>query len=584
MINTPPPVSFETITSNSATYIPTTSTSVPAASVAGLRRGANIIYVVAVDDMQNYSPTNRVYKTFYLNSSIPNPPKNISIADSSIKDVSIWRAAIVWDEPDYKGTGDLTYHIDRSEDGVNWRRIAETRSFAFIDTVEESKRYYWRVGSSDNSDESIKSPSFSNAVTIIPRGKYTVPPNLTSGPSTSNITTTKARVTWTTSRTGDSKVAYGLSSGNYFDSELSTSAHVTEHNIDLTNLKPGTKYYYVSKWTDEDGNTGISPESTFETEPPPKVKDVRLTNLGISSVNINFTTTNASKARIYYGTTTAFGGVREIATSTQETTYTIQLDNLLDGTKYYYEIKTFDAEDEEYESLILDFETLPRPRVSNVLVRQVAKTAEATLFVTWESNTEVSSIVTFYPENNPTLARDNVNVDLRKGEHQILIKGLFPDTNYIIAVRGRDILGNEAVSDSITVKTSTDNRPPQITNLKIEGTNSKADSNSRNVTSQLVVSWTTDEPATSQVEYGEGTGNTYNKSSQEDKNLSFNHVVIISGLDPSKVYHLRAVSKDEAGNLGTSIDHVTITPKATDSAFYLVMVTLQEAFGFLNNL
>ena len=63
-----------------------------------------------------------------------------------------------------------------------------------------------------------------------------------------------------------------------------------------------------------------------------------------------------------------------------------------------------------------------------------------------------------------------------------------------------------------------------------------------------------------------------------------NHMIVIGNLSPSKVYHLRALSKDKADNLGTSLDLVTITPKITDSAFGLVVTNLQEAFGFLGGL
>ena len=103
-------------------------------------------------------------------------------------------------------------------------------------------------------------------------------------------------------------------------------------------------------------------------------------------------------------------------------------------------------------------------------------------------------------------------------------------------------------------------------------------------TAQLLVSWNTDEAGASQVEFGEGTGTTYAQKSQEDANLTLNHLVIISGLTPSKVYHLKALSKDKASNMGESIDTVTITPKATENALNLVVSNLQEAFGFLGNI
>ena len=270
-----------------------------------------------------------------------------------------------------------------------------------------------------------------------------------------------------------------------------------------------------------------------------------------------------------YGQTGSFGGVKEIATSTSETTYTAELTGLDDGTKYYYKINTFDSEGDEYEGTILDFKTLPRPKISSVRVQQVAGTAQSTILITWTTNTEVSSIVTYYPQGEPSAARDEVNVALTKGNHRMIIRGLKPQTDYILLVKGRDKIGNEAVSDTQRLTTATDTRPPQIAGLHVEGavvppTTSAAQES----TAQLIVSWNTDEPSSSQVEFGEGTGTTYSQKTQKDNNLTFNHLVIISGLSPSKVYHLRAISQDKAGNIGNSIDTVTITPKATDLVTY----------------
>lgn len=148
----------------------------------------------------------------------------------------------------------------------------------------------------------------------------------------------------------------------------------------------------------------------------------------------------------------------------------------------------------------------------------------------------------------------------------LILFSLFPQTNYALIVKGRDKAGNEASSDTNRFTTETDTRPPMISELNIEGSNIPPIGGSvQETTTQLVVSWDTDEPATSQVEFGEGTGTVYSQKTQEDSNLTFNHLVVISGLTPSKVYHLRAVSKDEANNETRSIDSVTITPKATES-------------------
>lgn len=582
MFNTTPPSQLSTITSNSATYKSTTGRSISAGRMPGLIKGTNTIYVVAVDDNNNYSQSNSIRADFVLDTELPDPPSNVTVADNSIKSASLWRASIVWEAPSYKGTGDLTYVVQRSVDGDEWEDVTTTTGNAYVDTVSESKQYYWRVGTMDNSDESIAAPSYSSAVTLTPKGAYTEPADLTSNPAASNITTTDATISWTTSRESDSRVLYGLKSGSYFEAEPSKSDQVTQHSIPLDNLEPGTKYFYKVRWTDEDGNTGESDEYDFATAPPPEVKNVEVSSIGVSTAIVNFTTTNASQAKVYFGPSTDFGGVRELSTSQLESTYTVELTELQDGTEYYYRINTIDSEGNEYEGTILRFQTLPRPVVSNIQVEQISNTAQTSIVVTWQSNTPITSVVTYYPQNQPELVRDQVDISLADDDHSMIIKGLFPDTTYLLRVSGRDAIGNEAVSEPITVTTALDSRPPAISALSVEGANIDTVRDLANP-SQLIVSWTTDEPSTSQIEFGEGTGTSYTQQTQEDMTLSFNHVVVIPNLSPSKVYHLRAISRDSAGNESRSVDTVTITPKATDQALDLVITNLRDAFGFLGD-
>lgn len=585
MVNTSPPSTLATLQSNSATYIDNgTSTTVAAAALSNVNKGSNTVYVVAVDDADtpNYSPSNYISGAFTLNSTDPDNVSGLVASDSSIKSLSQWNVTLTWAAPTYQGAGNLTYLIYRSSDGTSFTQVGSTTGLSYVDNTPSSALYYYKLYTKDGANATS---SGTNAVSITPTGKWTTAPSLDSGPSVGSITTKKATIAWTTSRSSDSKVQYGTSSGSYGDVEPSNSSQVSSHSIQLTGLNPGTTYYYKAKWTDEDGNTGTSEEKNFTTAAAPTVKDVVAKNIGLSSAIIQFTSKDASKVKIYYGTTTSFGGAKEISTSTSETTYTAELTGLLDGTKYYYKINTFDSDNSEYEGTVLDFTTLPRPRISNVRIQQVANTAQSTVLVTWMTNTDVSSIVTYYPEENTADARDEVNVALTKGEHRMIIRGLAPQTNYILVVKGRDKIGNEATSDTQRITTATDTRPPQISELHVEGAAiPPTASTAQESMAQLIVSWNTDEPSTSQVEFGEGTGTTYSSKTQEDSNLTYNHLVIISGLTPSKVYHVRTISKDKAGNTGNSIDTVTITPKATENALNLVITNLQEAFGFLGGL
>ncbi len=573
-INTLPAESTCNYTSAGATSL--------SADAFATQTGLNIFYVSARNGDEaggaiNYGSYGSV--SFTANTTAPGIPQNADIADVSVKTTSSWKLALSWEAPADVGSGVDSYQIYRSLDDTTYSRIATTTGIAYVDTGLLQEEYFYKVKACDNT---ANCGAFSTAISLIPDGKYTSAPSLSSGPTITGVTTKKATINWSTDRAADSKVQYGTSPGTYFTSEPSSSTHVTDHEIDLSNLSPGTTYYYKAKWTDEDGNTGASTEKSFTTEPAPSVKDVSVSSVGLANAILKFTATGTSKVKIRYGESTAFGGVKTVSTSTSETTYTVELDELEDGTKYYFRIDLLDAEDNEYEGTILDFTTLPRPKISTVRVQQVKNTAKPTILVSWKTNTPTSSIVTYYPVGSPDQAKDEVNVTLQNGEHRMIIRALEAETDYTLIVKGRDKVGNEATSDPQKVTTATDTRPAAISDLKVEGGIQNAGDTDQAL-AQIVVSWTTDEPATAQVEYGEGTGTTYAQKTQEDSNLTLNHVVVITGLTPSKVYHLRALSKDKASNVTASIDSVTITPKATDNALDLVMSNLRSAFGFLGS-
>ena len=574
-INTLPSLATCNFTSAGATAL--------SASSYATQTGLNIFYVVAKNSNTAGGAINYgayASASFTANTTAPGIPLNSEISDVSVKSTSSWKLAFSWEAPSETGSGVANYEIHRSVDDVTYEEIASTTGIAYVDTGLEQEEYFYKVRACDNTNNC---GAYSEAVSLLPTGKFTTAPELSGGPTVSGVTTKKATISWATDRKGDSKVQYGSSPGTYFSSEPSNSTQATDHEIDLENLTPGTTYYYKVKWTDEDGNTGISEEKTFTTEPAPVVKDVSVLSVGLDSVILKFSSTGASKVKVYYGETTGFGGIKVTSTSTAETTYTVQIDDLKDGQKYYYKINLLDSEDDEYEGTILDFATLPRPKISSIKVQQVKNAAKPTILVSWRTNTPTSSIITYYPTSDSSKVKDEVNVTLQTGEHRMIIRNLEANTPYTLVVKGRDKGGNEAASEPQKLTTATDTRPALISNLKVEG-GIQSSGDSEQALAQLVISWTTDEPTTAQVEYAEGTGTTYSQKTQEDSNLTLNHLVVITGLSPSKVYHLRAISKDSSGNVTTSIDTVTITPKATDNALDLVIGNLRSAFGFLGGL
>lgn len=125
------------------------------------------------------------------------------------------------------------------------------------------------------------------------------------------------------------------------------------------------------------------------------------------------------------------------------------------------------------------------------------------------------------------------------------------DGEKTVWVRFRDRAGNvsEAVWDTIILDTV----PPSVSEVAAGSlTPTTAD-----------VTWTTDEPATSQAEYG--LDSSYGSSSGLDPSLVTGHTVVLSGLGSGTTYHYRVVSADPAGNVTCSEDHTFTTRLAAPS-------------------
>ena len=341
MVNTPPPQTLTTLQGNPSTYFDIgTSLSIPNRAITNVNKGSNTIYIVAIDDAipADYSASNYISGTFTLNSQDPDNVNNLSISDSSIKSQSQWNVTLTWTAPNYQGAGNLSYLIYRSSDGTTYSLVGTSTGLSYVDNTPKSSLYYYKVYTRDGAN--AKS-SGTNSVSIVPTGKWTSPPDINGTPSIYGVTTQKATINWSTSRNSDSKIQYGTSSNSYSSVEPSNSDQVTSHSIQLVGLKPSTTYFYRVKWTDEDGNTGNSDEYNFTTTSAPTVKDPKTKNIGLYSAILQYTTTNSSSVKIYYGTTSSFSGSIKLDTSSNESNYTSELTGLLDGTKYYYKINTF---------------------------------------------------------------------------------------------------------------------------------------------------------------------------------------------------------------------------------------------------
>jgi hypothetical protein len=533
--------------------------------------GANTLYVVARDESGNINYASYASVVFTANTAAPGIPGNVDIVDVSIKASSKWRLAITWDVPSLNPENVKSYKILRSTNGTDFLIAGTSSSTTYIDAGLSQAQYFYRIQACDSTNNCSAD---SQRVSLMPTGKFTEPATLIGNPIAADITTKRASISWITDRSSDSKIALGTVSGRYSPSQIGSSDQVSVHDIDLDNLAAGTTYYYIVKWTDVDGNTGTSQEYTFTTSPAPVIKEIETSKIGLSSANISFTSVNAVKVNVYYGASEGFGGLKTLNTSLSESSYSIGLDGLSDGTKYFYQIAAIDSEGAEYRGNVFSFTTPQRPRISNLRFEPVEGEATSTQSVTWTTNVPSTSTVTYGRVG--TGGVDIQNSEL-KTSHKINISGLIDDSEYTLVAQSRDPGGNLAVSDRQSFKTALDTRPATVSDITIESSIRGSGSEARG---QVIVSWKTDEPSTSQVAYAEGSSaEVFNNRTSEDSQLTTDHVAVISNLPTSKVYSIQPLSYDRARNIGKGETQTEIIGRASENVMTVILNSLQRIFG-----
>jgi hypothetical protein len=132
--------------------------------------------------------------------------------------------------------------------------------------------------------------------------------------------------------------------------------------------------------------------------------------------------------------------------------------------------------------------------------------------------------------------------------HTRPITGLQDERTYTYYVKCRDLSGNTNTDDYVIsfYVASSDITPPVVSNVRVTDITPYA----ANVT------WATDEPCTSQVEYGRTA--TYGQMTVLSPTRALSHSVTLTGLDPATTYHFRARSQDAAYNETVS-GHYTFT-------------------------
>jgi len=304
---------------------------------------------------------------------------------------------------------------------------------------------------------------------------------------------------------------------------------------DTTNPEPLTS-------TPSDGTTGVSILAGTATV----VFDEDIVLLDSSRILLVNDSTGAS----YKGTASVNGG--DGASGTLDITYS----GLAYGVKYRINVKPNAVSDVATNKLASNFisyftteiDTIP-PVVNSFSAGSIT-TDGATLSVTTNENATCR-----YSQTDSAYSLMTAFTTTGTTNHSVVLTGLAPSTGYDFFVRCADTSAqaNEMTTSahaSFTTLTP-DTTAPVISNIQASVTDTSA-----------TITWTTNENATSRVEYG--LTSSYGSFSPVDATAdNTNHSIAITGLSADTTYHFRVLSNDASANAGVSEDNIFTTTDTT---------------------
>jgi hypothetical protein len=440
-----------------------------------------------------------------------------------------------------------------------------------LNSLGKSTLYFYKVRSADavgNFTES-KEGSFTTDPGDI------IPPKLTSGPTIASTSASSIVVTWETDKVSTSTVEYGRAAVT--DNAVGSQDALTVfHQVTVNGLQALTTYHIRVKSRDSSGNLYTSPAQDFTTPDSPSITDVKITDVTLNSAVVQWKTTSPNTSVINYGTKSAAYDAVAQDLSSYSQNHIIRLSNLASGTVFYLKISGLDAAGNRLSSDQYTFRTVVLPLITDFRVSDVTSNGAA---LHWHSSSDIDEFARYSVVKGP-----NVKVigkgftagnDKLVSDHTILLDSLDAGTDYSVAVSGKDVFGNQALSSTLTFSTLVDSDAPIIENIKSDTT---VDLGSKQSV-QVLVSFGISELATARIEFGQGATGEYTNSVDTDTELSRSKLLVLSGLTAGQSYHFHIIVKDPEGNTAKSADYLVLAPTQPISLFDLIFKQLRDNFG-----
>ena len=372
-----------------------------------------------------------------------------------------------------------------------------------------------------------------------------------SGRTASNITGSSATITWTTNEAATSRVEYGLTT-SYGSSTALDPTLVTAHSVTITGLAPSTTYNWRVRSMDAAGNETVSANSTFATA---AVSDTTAPTVTWSGPPANSILLGTVTLTATASDNVAVGGVQFLLDGntllgTEDTTspysFSWNTTTASNGT-HTLQARARDTSGNTATTAAISV-TVDNlaPTGSVVINGNAAATRNTTVTLTLSASDTQGPVTQMRFSNDGTTF--SAAEAYATSKSWALTSG---DGTKTVYVQYRDAAGNwsTAATDTIVLDTTA----PSTSAITATVVTS----------SSVTITWTTNEPSTSQVDYGPTT--SYGSTTPLDSTLVTAHSVTLIGLTSNATYNFRVHSSDALANEAVSANATFIIDTAAPS-------------------
>lgn len=257
--------------------------------------------------------------------------------------------------------------------------------------------------------------------------------------------------------------------------------------------------------------------------------------------------------------------------------------NLEPETVYHYQLRNKPTVGPVSKSK--DFTFTTEKEVLEIQNYTVQKISGQEAIFQWATTVESDSKVKYIPYRNNILAVDEARTKTDSAFttiHEIAVDDFEAGVGYEIELSSNDVSGNTISKLMPAFFTSEDDLPPLIYQVQTDS----AISPGKEVKVQTIISWLTNEPATTRVYYQKGIGSQdeLTESIQLDGNYTKKHVAVITKFEPGSVYRFKAESIDSGGNAALSKIYTILIPRQKETVFQIIMKNMEQTFGWVSKL